>query len=506
MLDRRTFLRQILAAGAVSALPGGLACQSAAAKRPNFMVFLADDLGFGDLRSYGNRIIQTPRLDAFASQGMRFTDFHSGGTVCSPSRAALLTGRNPYRSGFYYIAGSGMHLQQGEVTIASLLRESGYDTCFVGKWHLSRFDRTNAVAPTPGDHGFDHWFATAVNAFEGPENPQKFYRNGEAVGEVSGWYCDVIVQEALDWLQNRPNPERPFFLEVCSHEPHTPVEPPESFAARYANPAVDSLEESALYGQVVRPPGIDGNKRYYYGTVEQLDRAFGNLMDGMDAAGLTDETLSIFTSDNGPESPVNFEESRGEWTDPLRDRSFGTPGIWRGMKRYPYEGGHRVPGIARWPGRVQAGTVSDALINGTDFLPTLAELAGVPIPTDRAIDGISFVPALNGRPLHRDRPVFWFFPAHEDTYYLMPHVAMRSAGWTLLGWLNPKDPDALIMDWLKEESLGRFALYDLDSDPEQRNDLLLAQPERAEVMIGEMRAFWAEIQLDSPRWEEWRMK
>lgn len=162
------------AAGLVFSVPGALGCQSGPRpdERPNFVIFLADDLGYGDLASYGNQIISTPNIDRMASEGMRFTDFHSAGTVCSPSRASLLTGRNPYRSGFYYIAGSGMHLKRDEITVASLLSAGGYDTCFVGKWHLSRFDRETSTLPTPGDHGFDHWFATAVNAFEGPEKPE----------------------------------------------------------------------------------------------------------------------------------------------------------------------------------------------------------------------------------------------------------------------------------------------------------------------------------------------
>lgn len=189
MMNRRTFIRQMTAAGLVVTVPGVFGCQIGpeAPVRPNFVIFLADDLGYGDLASYGNPIMATPNIDRLATQGMRFTDFHSAGTVCSPSRASLLTGRNPYRSGFYYIAGSGMHLQREEITVASLLSANGYDTCFVGKWHLSRFDREASTLPTPGDHGFDHWFATAVNAFEGPENPTSFFRNGERVGEVDGW-------------------------------------------------------------------------------------------------------------------------------------------------------------------------------------------------------------------------------------------------------------------------------------------------------------------------------
>ena len=509
MIDRRTFIQQLAAAGVALTSTGAAGCQAVkgASDRPNFVIFLADDLGYGDLASYGNQIMETPNIDRLATQGMRFTDFHSAGTVCSPSRASLLTGRNPYRSGFYYIAGSGMHLQREEVTVASLLAANGYDTCFVGKWHLSRFDRESSTLPTPGDHGFDHWFATAVNAFEGPENPNTFFRNGERVGKVDGWYCDVIVEEALAWLRNRPDPDKPYFLYVCSHEPHTPVEPPDSYADAYDNEAVNQLERSTLYGAVARPDrDIISLKKYYYGTVTQLDNAFGNLMAGLDDEGDEENTLVMFTSDNGPESPVNFEESRGEWDDFSRDRSFGTPGQWRGMKRYPYEGGHRVPGIARWTGQIKPGSINGSLINGTDFLPTMLELAGVSLPSDRALDGVSMLPAFQGRVLKRPGPVYWFFPAHEDTYYRMPHMAMRDGDYTLLAWLPTKDPDQLIMDWPKTSHLDRFALFNLESDPGQTVDLSEEEPERLAEMSEQMRAFWTEIKDDSPYWESWKMK
>jgi arylsulfatase A len=228
--SRRAFLKFIAASGLAGTAPYFLSCTSSAAKKkpPNFIIFLADDLGYGDLGCNGNPIIQTPHIDAFATQGIRFTDCHAAGTVCSPSRAGLLTGRNPYRSGFYYIAGGGAFLHPEEKTIASLLKENGYDTCFTGKWHLGHFNRDRSQ-PNPGDHGFDHWFATAVNAFEGPRNPTTFYRNGTKIPQVDGWYCDAIVRESLDWLRNRPDPEKPFFLFVSSHEPHTPLSPPEHF-------------------------------------------------------------------------------------------------------------------------------------------------------------------------------------------------------------------------------------------------------------------------------------
>jgi len=176
------------------------------------------------------------------------------------------------------------------------------------------------------------------------------------------------------------------------------------------------------------------------------------------------------------------------------------------MKRYPYEGGHRVPGIARWSGKIEPGSINDSLINGTDFLPTMLELAGISLPVGRTLDGISMLPAFKGEHLVRPGPVYWFFPAHEDTYYRMPHMAMRDGDYTLLAWLPAKDPDQLIMDWLKTSRLDRFALYNLEADPAQKIDLVETEPERLADMVEQMRAFWTEIKNDSPYWESWKMK
>lgn len=473
---------------------------------PNIIIFLADDLGYGDLSCYGNPINLTPHIDRLASEGTRFTDFHSAGTVCSPSRASLLTGRHPYRLGFYYILGGGAHLQRKEITIATLLRETGYDTCFVGKWHLTQLDRPEAGQPSPGEHGFDHWFGTTVNAFEGPDNPQKFVRNGEKVGPVGQWYCDAIVAEAADWLISRPNPEKPFFLYVSSHEPHTPIVPPEEYSNRFDNEGVEQLEDSISYGGVPRPEdkNIESNKKYYYGTVAQLDAAFGRLMATLERLNLRDNTLVVFTSDNGPEYPVNFMESQGMWEDPIRDRCFGTPGPLKGMKRFTYEGGHRVPGIARWPGHIPPGAVSHALINGTDFLPTLCEIAGIAFPEDRRIDGESVVAALRGKPFARQNPVCWSAPVHEYTF--VPPMTLRDGNWLLVAWFNAKPPDQLWMDWIKTSTPERFELYDLGEDLAQEHDQADRLPDKVDELSAQMRRLWKDIQAEAPVWPQWKAK
>ena len=207
--SRREFLKHVGAAGTGAAFPSffyQIGCRNSSG-RPNFIVFSANDLGYGDLACYGHPIIKSPHLDRFAEEGVRFADFHSVGTVCSPSRAFLLTGRNPYRVGLYRLANRDAHLRREEITVAALLRKGGYDTCFLGKWHLGDLENH----PTPGDHGFDYWLTTERNAFEGPENPTTFIRNGTPVGRMRGWYCDIIVEEALSWLNSRPDPDRPFF-------------------------------------------------------------------------------------------------------------------------------------------------------------------------------------------------------------------------------------------------------------------------------------------------------
>ena len=474
---------------------------------PSVVVFLADDLGYGDFACYGNPINRTPHFDRLAAEGLRFTDCHSAGTVCSPSRASLLTGRHPYRMGFYYILGGGAHLSREELTIASMLRaEAGYDTCFVGKWHLTDLDRPERGQPSPAEHGFDHWFATTVNAFDGPRNPKKCRRNGEAVGEVEGWYCDVIVEEAKRWLEGRDDPAKPFFLLVCPHEPHTPLAPPEKYAELFTTDEVERLEDGIQYGGVPRPEEkeIEAEKKHYYGTIAQLDAAFGRLMEAIDDAGLREETLVFVTSDNGPEYPVNFPESRGAWDDPIRDHCFGTPGPLRGMKRFTYEGGHRVPGIVRWPGRVPAGEVSDALINGTDLLPTLCELAGVPVPSDRSIDGESVVAALLGRPFQRRRAVCWNQPVHECGF--VPEMTLRDGDHALVAWFGEKAPEELWMDWIKTTRPERYELYDLTRDLGQRVNLAEVLPDDVQRLSAELERQWADIQAEAPVWERWKAK
>ena len=429
---------------------------------------------------------------------MRLTDCHSGGTVCSPSRASILTGRTPYRTGFYTIAGpEGSHLRKEEITLATLLKKQGYDTCFVGKWHLGNFQ----TQPNPGDHGFDHWFGTAVNAFDGPEDTDRWVRNGEKVGKVGQWYCDAIVAEAITWMNNRPDPDKPYFIFVCAHEPHTPVRPPEKFSQLYQNIETDIQESALSYGQVHRPleRDIAPNKKYYYGTVTQLDAAFGRLVDSIDKAGHRDDSLVIFTSDNGPETPVTVEESGNQWEDPIRDRCFGTPGPWRGMKRFVFEGGHRVPGIVRWPGKVDPDTLSPALINGTDWFTTACQAAGIALPDDRTIDGVDILPALQGKEVTREIPACWMFPVGYDSR-LIASMSMRQGKHVMVGWFEPKNMDKATPRGSAPPPSSNSSSTTSPSTAPNPTSSAKPAPKLFTKLQTQMKTLWKDIQSDAPDW------
>lgn len=500
-LSRRQFTRLLLAGAAVPpfALSDSLQTLPTRGGSPSILLFLSDDLGYGDLACYGHPFNRTPNIDRLAQEGCRFTDAHSASSICSPARGALLTGRHPYRLGIYYLVERDVHLRRQEVSVASLLRSRGYDTCFVGKWHVSRLGANALGQPSPGDFGFDHWFATEHNAFEGPQNPQFFIRNGAGVGQTDGWYCDLIVKEALAWLDNRRDKTRPFFIYACSHEPHTPVAPPPQYARLYDTPEVTRLEKSILYGGVPRPDkDLSEHRKHYYGTVTQLDAAVGRLVDGATKAA---ESLAVFfTSDNGPEYPVNWTESRGKWDDPLRDVSHGTPGPLRGMKRYTYEGGHRVPLIVRWPGPVAPGTLSDELVNGTDYLPTLCELAGARVPTDRVIDGTSITAAFDGRKVERRIPACWTFPV---PYTFMPTVTLRDGHYVIAGWFPSKPPEQLWIDFIKTARFERYELYNLRADLAQSENLALREPARLARLKALLEDVWSGIRKEAPVWKQW---
>ncbi|WP_372797624.1 sulfatase [Pontiella sp.] len=353
--------------------------------KPNIVVILCDDLGYGDLECYGHPHIKTPNLNRLAAEGMRFTDFYSTAAVCSPSRVGLLTGRNPNRAGIYEWIPNGkqIHMRASEITIPQLLKQAGYATSMSGKWHCNgKFN--SPEQPQPDDAGFDHWFATHNNAAPSHENPVNFVRNGEEVGPLEGFSCQLVVDEALDWLDGhrKEHPQQPFFMYVTFHEPHEPVASPPELVKAYAASARNEDEAQ------------------YFANVANMDAAVGRLMAGLKAQDVDENTLVLFCSDNGPEQLLRFAHET---------RSYGRAIPLRGMKVWTTEGGFRVPGIMRWPAKIPAGQVSERTVSALDFLPTFCELAGAAPPAGLELDGTSFLPVLENQTIIREKPLLWVY-------------------------------------------------------------------------------------------------
>ena len=417
--------------------------------QPNFIVYLTDDMGWGDAACYGHPVIQTPNLDQFAKEGVRFTQAYSSCGVCSPSRSSILTGRTPYRNGVWrWIPGGHQtHLRESEITLPELLKPLGYETMHAGKWHLNGHFNS-PEQPQPDDHGYDWWFATQNNAAPSHKNPVNFVRNGEEVGPLEGFSAPLVAEEAIHWLNNERDPEKPFFMTVWTHEPHLPIESDPEFMKLYAD-------------------HDDPDLRQHHGNITQLDHAFGELMKAVDAQGLRENTFVIFTSDNGPEG----RSDKG-------GRTRGSTGGLRGRKRDSHEGGIRVPAIVRWPGKIEPGTVSETPIIGSDIFSTVLDILEVPLPDDRTIDGVSMVPALAGEDLDRPVPLFWrthIAPADS-------HAAMRIDEWKIVA----------------NEELTRFQLYQIEEDWKEEHDLAAEKPEKLAEMKAKFLQVWNDVEAEGP--------
>ena len=316
-----------------------------AADRPNVVIILCDDLGFGDLGIHGHPHIQTPNLDRLANEGLRFTNFYSTAPVCSPSRVGLLTGRSPNRAGVYdWIPSAGkprpdgreqVHMKRDEVTIAHVLKQAGYATCMAGKWHCNAaFNSPHQ--PQPGDAGFDHWLATQNNASPSHENPTNYVRNGKPVGKIDGYSCQIAADEVIRWVSGhrKQNPDQPFFAFLPFHEPHEPVASPP--------------ELTELYKDVTIHP----DQAQYYANVHNVDLAVGKVVKALEKLKVRDNTLIVFSSDNGPETLNRYRSA---------NRSWGITAHLRGMKLHTHDGGFHVAGIFNWPDGIKPGQVTDSV-------------------------------------------------------------------------------------------------------------------------------------------------
>jgi arylsulfatase A len=441
----------------------------AAAPRPNLLLFLTDDHGYGDLSCYGSTRVQTPHIDRLAAEGARFTQFYAPASVCSPTRVGLLTGRSPFRLGIYnYIPNnSAMHLRRSELTLPTLLRAAGYDTCFVGKWAANGIMGSDRQ-PQPSDHGFDYYLASQNNAVPGHLNPTCFYRNGKPVPVTDGYSAALIVDEAIQWLAQRPDQARPFCLFVWFHEPHRVIATPPEFTAKYAGVRADGTSISPQSGQLNAPSLAE-----YLGNLTHVDHQVGRLLATLRRSGIEENTFTLFTSDNGPIEP-------------------GSAGPLRGGKGTLWEGGIRLPGIIRWPGHIPAGRVIDTPVCGLDLLPTFCAIAGIAAPKDRALDGENIVALLEGRAAVRRQPIFWWRGANE--------VALREGDWKIKASAEPQARFPSRIAWFKGARLQKFELYNLRADLAEEHDVAATQPKVLAILSAQLIRTYAEMQEEAPDW------
>ena len=399
------------------------------AERPNFVVIFTDDQGFGDLGCYGSRTIRTPRIDQLAREGTRFTSFYAQ-VVCGPSRSALLTGRYPVRS-------QGWSMPASEITIAERLKEAGYTTGCIGKWDVS--NRRAILDRMPNAQGFEYFWGTLGANDSGRV---VFHENNDKVGDSTDMasLTRIYTDKGIEFL--RTNKDRPFFLYMAHTMVHSVID---------ASPEFKGKSRGGLYGD----------------TVEELDFHTGRLLDCIDQLGLRDNTLVIFTTDNGPWS--NAKESLAKkhngqiawgWSGPLREAKGST-----------YEGGIRVPCIARWPHRIPADRTCDALFATIDFLPTFATLVGFAVPSDRFIDGVDQTDLLLGTSERGARNDYLYFCRGELH-------GVRLGKWKLL-----KANRQQHYGYVKDRGSQNVELYDLNNDIGEQSNLAVDNPEIVEKLL-----------------------
>ncbi len=411
----RAALSALLVLSALAYLP--------AAERPNILIIFTDDQGYADLACYGNRKNKTPRMDQLAKEGTRFTSFYAQ-SVCGPSRSALLTGRYPFRS-------KGWGMPASEITFAELIRKTGYQTACIGKWDVS--NRKPIIDRMPNAQGFDYYFGT-LGANDG--GGVAFHKDNEPAGKTRdmGSLTRLYTDKAIDFLENRRDKKKPFVLYIAHTMMHTIIDASERFRGKSAG---------GLYGDVV----------------EEFDFETGRLLDALDKQGLRDNTLVIYTSDNGPwNQPAYTDKKKGH---PKGSIFWGEAGPLRNGKGSCYEAGVRVPCIVRWPGKTPAGQVSDAIFSTLDFMPTFAALAGFKAPEDRVIDGVDQVDLLLGKNSRGARQTF-----------LYRNNGIRRGKWKYLKAKH--NVYGYARDRKREEA---EELYDLDADIGETKNLAADNPE-----------------------------
>ncbi len=433
--------------------------------RPNVVLVMADDQGFGDMGYNGHPFVQTPNFDAMAKASLRLDRFYAAAPICSPTRASVLTGRHPHRSN---VLSHGRSMRPQEITIAAALKQAGYATGHFGKFHVGSMELPSPVHP--GRFGFDRW-VSAPNFFD--QDPV-MSSNGTAI-ECKGESSQITVDAAIEFITEQAKAGRPFLAVVWFAAPH--------------DPHVASKEDLALYAD-------QGKQAGYYAEITAMDRAFGRLREEIQELGIRDDTILWYNSDNG---------------GLVQAFSGG-----RGRKGSLYEGGLRVPAMIEWPARIAEARSSAVPCFTSDIFPTLLELTGTKPPHDRPLDGISLAGLIDGTMIERNVPIGFWAPlgsgrstwSHKIVGALLeaqrrgekigdPARLDMDAGEIGKIWPEDEHPrHAAWLDWpWKLHSFGgkTFALYDLKNDPDEEDDVAAEHPERVERMKTELRKWQTSV-------------
>lgn len=507
--DRREFLKLCMAAGAASALPSFLTSCRPKPRMPNILLIYADDMGYGDVGCYNPEAkAPTPNLDRMAREGIRFTDAHSPATVCTPSRYSLLTGRMCFRTGMNGVfsgAGGPSLIEDDRLTLPGMLRDKGYATACVGKWHVGmtfydreggpidengleavkRIDYSRPISGSPIHRGFDYFFGTAccpgtdwlyawiegdrvpvppTGILDRDPLPKHPYSRDNRPGMIAPDYdiekVDLVfLEKSRAYLEKhmRENPDRPFFLYHAPSAVHLPSFPAESMQGRtQAGPHGDFIFE--------------------------LDYVVGELLKTLDELGVADNTLVIFSSDNGPETVTTYHMRTDHDHDPARP--------WRGMKRDQWEGGHRIPMIARWPEKIQAGRTTDQMTSLSDVMATVADLVGTELPNNAAEDSISMLPVLLGE--QGEEPVREYLMQQTNR---VRYLAIRRGPWKYLDHQgsggNRYDTRDILKDYILPDTApdAPGQLYNLDDDPGETKNLYYEKPEIVDALKRKLEEF-----------------
>ena len=447
--------------GAACLSVAGLFCGSSqAAERPNIIFFFTDDQGWGDVGAFGHPYLKTPAFDRLAKEGTRFNRFYSASSVCSPSRAAFMTGKFPARYKIHGHFGTRGHnnkhkmphwLDTKTTLVTRVLQQGGYRIGHFGKWHLGHV----RGAPGPDQYGIDD---TRILAGNGPgwdrmgkptETDVVHASYTTAAKEDRFWThsTELIVDEAIAFM--KANKDKPFYLNLWTILPHAPNVPTTEQLAAYKDLKVNSADFGDwMKSYIDKSKDPQKQMETYLAGMAEIDIALGRLLTAMDELKLTDNTFFFFTSDNGPED-YHIRN--------VAHSGLGSPGPFRGRKRSLYEGGIRMPCIARWPDVIPAGKTDEtSTLAAVDWLPTVCAITGVANPEPN-VDGESVLDILKGTPRERQKPLFWEWKTrvHGDRAYHCPQLAMMDGKWKLL----------------QNYSSTRIELYDIEADPEERANI-----------------------------------